>query len=192
MKTMKNYALRGLLGLSLALGTSSCKKDDNTVNNPPAEEGETITTVNLHFMNAADSSVSTFTFSDPDGPGGNLPVQFDTIRLSTNSSYYMAIELLDESKNPAEDITEEIEEEDEEHQFFFTSTTPNFGIAYLDMDANGNPVGLLNAVSTFNATSPGHPFQVGLQHQPGVKAPAPGDPNAGDTDIDLTFSLEIQ
>ena len=191
MTNMKNAFLTALLGLSFVLGTASCKKDDNTVNNPPPEEGGLITTVNLHFLNAADSSMATFTFRDPDGPGGNAPIQFDDILLSSNSSYFLAIELLDESKNPAEDITEEIEAEKEEHQFFFTSSTPSVAVAYLDADGNGNPVGLLNQVTTLGSAA-NQTLRVVLKHQPGVKAPAPGDPNAGDTDIDLTFDVDIQ
>lgn len=184
---MKSYLYLAAAALTLA----SCKKDDDTPNNPPPVEGEVITTVNLHFLNAADSSVSTFTFRDPDGPGGAAPVQFDTIALGANRSYYLAIELLNEAEVPAEDITAEVEEEGVDHQFFFTSSTPQLAVTYADADANGNPIGLLNQVTAGNPVSL-ETLQVVLRHQPGVKAPAPGNPTAGDVDIDLLFQVNIQ
>jgi hypothetical protein len=185
-KTMKSY----IYGAAAVLALASCKKDDDTPNNPPPVEGEVITTVNLHFLNAADSSVNTFTFRDPDGPGGAEPVQFDTIALMSASNYYLAIELLNEAEVPAEDITAEVEEEGVDHQFFFTSSTPQVSVAYADADDNGNPIGLLNTVTVGTPVSL-QTLRVVLRHQPGVKAPAPGDPTKGDTDIDLLFQLNV-
>ena len=42
----------------------------------------------------------------------------------------------------AEDITAEIDAEGVDHQFFFESTVSGLSVEYMDMDANGKPIGL--------------------------------------------------
>jgi hypothetical protein len=62
--------------------------------------------------------------------------------------------LLNESETPSEDVTEEIEEEDEDHQFFFqVSAALKLTHSYDDQDGNGNPVGLTNKITTGASSS---------------------------------------
>ena len=97
-------------------------------------------------------------------------------------------------ETPAEDITEEVEEEDEDHQVFYVATGAEFTYAYGDQDSNQNPLGLTGTVTT-GAASNGT-LQVILIHEPNKTAAGvrDGDPtNAGiESDIDVTFNLSIQ
>lgn len=179
-----NILIIGLLTFTF-LTFYSCKDEET----PPVEnEEELITTVNLKFTDVAAGAEFVFTFRDTDGPGGNAPEQFDTIQLGAMSEYVLEIELLNESESPAEDITEEVEEEGADHQFFFTPEPASLlSITYDDADTNGDPIGLLNTVMT-NAADTGT-LKVVLKHQPGIKD---GSSTTGETDVELVFELEVQ
>jgi hypothetical protein len=114
--------------------------------------------------------------------------------LSANTVYTGSIELLNEAESPAEDITEEVQEEDDEHQFFFQSTISELVVSYTDQDEDGNPVGLNTSITT-GAPDSGS-LTLTLRHEPvkdaaGVSA---GDiTNAqGETDIEVTFPIDVQ
>jgi hypothetical protein len=171
---------------------TSCKKDQpqNPTNPAPVNESELITTVKLVFSDSANTSnVTTATFKDSDGEGGNPPSLFDTIKLAANKTYLVSILLLDESKVPADTISNEVLEEANDHMFFFHHTTVNVNTTYLDLDTNNPPlpIGLYTKWKTgiaSNGTS-----QIILKHQPGTKN---GTETPGETDIDLLFVSKIQ
>lgn len=166
-----------------SLYTSCTKKDDT-----PDEEQELITTLKIvatNITNAAD--VRTFMFKDLDGAGGNEPT-IDNIALPANAVYNVAIEVLDESKTPAESITAEIAAEKNDHQFFFVpSAGLNLTNSYQDVDDNSLPVGLATRFTT-GTTSTGV-LSVTLKHQPGIKN---NNINTGETDIQVNFSTVVQ
>jgi hypothetical protein len=184
-----------VLALSFTFLMSSCKDDDPE----PVNESELITTVIMSFLQVDESGVSLgedaleFTWTDSDGPGPAAPV-IDNIVLAADSYYRLSLTLLDESKNPAEDITEEIEEEDDEHQFFFIVTGANLEITYNDEDGDGNPVGLLNNAQTGDAGQ--GTLRIVLRHEPNKDASGVSDGNlanaGGDTDLDITFPVTIE
>ena len=167
---------------------------------PPCEnEEEIITDVVLTFTSEDSSSVVTATAQDPDGEGPlDLEVGGD-IGLLPNTTYTLAITLSNEIEG--EDITEEIEEEDEEHMFFFAWTEGLFAspagdgnvdsradtVNYLDEDENGLPVGLSTSWTTGDSV-PNGTFQVILKHQPDVKSDTSTVEDGG-TDVDLTWNV---
>ncbi|ULQ56463.1 hypothetical protein KJS94_17575 [Flavihumibacter rivuli] len=180
-RVMKRFA-GGLLLSALVL--TGCSKDKETPN-----EEELITTVVLTFQEQGTSNVFSAIFRDADGEGGNPPSAFDEIVLKPNTKYTCAVTLLNESVNPAEDITEEVEEEAVDHQFYFIPTPPNINITILDKDANNLPVGITSEWQTAAAST--GTVRVVLKHKPGVKAT--GDAvTVGDTDIDLNFTYKLQ
>jgi hypothetical protein len=61
--------------------------------------------------------------------------------LAANKTYNVAVELLDESKTPATDITAEVESEAGDHQFYYVPATVNVTVNSLNNDANGLPLG---------------------------------------------------
>jgi hypothetical protein len=176
----------------LALAVAACKKEKKqTVTNPtnPNEE-ELITTFKIVFVdtNGVLPNVEA-RFVDTDGPGGNAPTVFDTIRLSANATYNATITLLNESVTPVQDITVEVEEEGVDHLFCFgvLSGLNISSIVRTDADANGLPIGIHSRWSIGGASS--GTTTIRLRHQPGVKN---GQCDPGETDIELNFHTIIQ
>jgi len=155
-------------------------------------EEEVITTLTM-TLTPTSGDVVTLSFQDLDGDGANAPV-ITGGTLQANASYTGALELLNESESPAESITEEIAEEDAEHQFFFSSTVSGLSVAYTDTDGDGNPVGLSTTVTTGDAGAGN--MTVILRHEPDKNADgvSGGDiSNAGgETDIEVTFPITVQ
>ncbi|MBL7951511.1 MAG: type 1 periplasmic binding fold superfamily protein [Flavobacteriales bacterium] len=180
---------------ALALTAIGCKKDedDPITPAPPTNEEELITTVKLHFRSVNDVEHKLFSFVDEDGDGGAAPV-ITAEPLSVDSVYAVEIEVLNESVEPADDITVEIEEEGTAHQFFFRPNGVAATAVYADTDVNGRPIGLL---STWTLGSAGSgTVTVTLRHEPDKNAAgvSSGDiTNAGgETDIEVVFPLAVE
>ena len=171
-----------------------CKKDDDDDPTPviPNEE-ELITTVIYTLTDDTTGTTYEFRFTDLDGDGSNAPV-VTSDSIPANSKFTAKVEFLNETETPAEDITEEIMEEDTEHQLFFTVTGANYTIEYSDTDPDGNPLGLETAV-TSGATGNGS-LSIVLRHEPNKNAPGVSDGDitnaGGETDIEVDFPLNIR
>ncbi len=206
MKTINLFRnLRQMAILFAAITIASCSNDDNA----PEEENEeeVITDVTLVFTNEADpNDVVRASAEDPDGEGVQELVVQDEITLSVDTQYTLTFEIFNNLETPGEDIGEEIEDEDDEHQIFFSFTNDAFDspmgngnidtasdpINYNDQDDNMNPVGLSTTWTTpAIATTTGGTFVVRLQHQPDLKSDTTGASD-GDSDFNLTFVLNIQ
>jgi len=184
-----------------ALTFVACEDDDDDDDTPSAvNEEELITDMVLTFTNTADQSVSTFTFSDPDGPGGNAP-SIDDIVLTDTAVYNVSVQVLDASNpNDVEDITSEVLEEDEEHQFFYipgggadNSLTVTYETSEVDDD--GNPIGVSTVWNTLQPTTDNETIQIVLRHDLDKNAPGLSINDfagaGGETDIDVTFNLTV-
>ncbi|MDI1234218.1 MAG: hypothetical protein PSX81_08050 [bacterium] len=171
----------------IALGITSCKENTPTPSNPPENETELITTVRLVFTDTSNQTVRVASFSDIDGPGGNAPTIFDTIKLQPNKVYKTKIYLLDETKNPVDSISNQVLTEGADHLFVFTKTGVNLLFNMTDADKNNLPIGL-SSLWTAGANSFGS-VTVVLRHQPGVKD---GTVNPGETDVEIVFPCKIE
>lgn len=182
---MKYYSFLFLAILVFA----SCSSDDPEVPN----EEEVITTVNYYLTPDNGGPTVTLTFQDLDGDGGNNPT-ISTSPLAANTNYTGRLEFLNEQESPAEDITEEISEEDLEHQIFFQASNNSITVSYVDFDSDMNPIGLSSTLNTSVAGST--QLTIILRHEPDKSASgvSSGDiTNAGgETDIEVTFDLTIQ
>ncbi|WP_276482553.1 hypothetical protein [Paraflavitalea pollutisoli] len=187
---MKRQFLRlSVAALLVATAFTACKKDKGETN-----EEEVITTLQLTFTPQGGGSPLVYKFEDADGPGGAAPT-IDQIVLAPSKSYDVALQLLNKTANPVEDITEEIEEEAAAHRFYFTPATgSNITVSGLDKDANGVDLGL-HSVWTTTAAATGS-VKVTLRHYPAVppnKAAADAvDSQKSGTDIEATFTTKIQ
>ncbi len=176
--------------LAVATVFFSCEDDDVVI--PVVEELITNMTVVLTPQGGGD--VVSLVFSDPDGDGATAPT-ITGGTLAANTVYDGVITLLNESVSPADDITEEVEAEQEDHQFFFSTTGGlNLSVSYADQDAAGNPLGLLTTY-TSGASSSGN-LTVILRHEPNKNAAGVKDGDitnaGGETDIEVTFPIIIQ
>ncbi len=178
--------------LLAAFVITSCDKDEPEDPVIPNEE-EVITTLLLTLVPQDGGDSLVFSFRDLDGDGGDAPV-FVTPPLDSNTVYIGSLELKNEISMPAEDITEEIVEEAEEHQFFFQSAVPGLSVAYDDLDANQNPIGLSTIITTDGIAD--GTLKIILRHEPDKDAAgvSEGDiTNAGgETDIDVVFDVQVQ
>ena len=185
---------------------NGCKKDD------PAKEDvpELITKATLTFTPNGGGSAVLVTATDPDGEGVQDINVDGAINLSPNKTYLLTLEFINglaATTAPEYYVTDEVEEEGDEHMFFFAWTNHTFsnptGNGNIDArtdavnysggtnsnDANGKPLGLTTTWTTATATLSGT-FRVLLKHQPGLKT-VTSDSNTGETDLDLTFTLNV-
>jgi hypothetical protein len=183
---MTKFGLLTLLTTSLVF--TACKDDDVTP--PPENEEELITTVRMVLTEVGTTTTTTVNWKDVDGPGGNAPV-IDNLQLKPSKSYTCALSFLNESKNPAEDITPEIVTEASDHQIYYEPATSNVTVSNLNKDANNLPLGTTATVQTTSATS-GSSFKITLKHKPGGVKAAGDLVDKGETDIEVTFPLSIQ
>ncbi|QRR03509.1 hypothetical protein [Dyadobacter sandarakinus] len=184
MKMNRKWGWPVMLGLSILF--AQCK--DSGEDLEPDDENELITSVTLKFTEAGTNTVTSFSYKDADGDGGNAPTAFDTIALKPNASYTLTAAFLDESKNPVENITEEIAEKANEHLLVYTPAPSSLLIyTYGDKDANNYPIGLTGTVKT-GAAGAGT-LKVQLRHQPGTKN---GTTSPGSDDVNLDFNLKIR
>lgn len=163
-----------------------CKGKEENPN--PNEENELITTIRLVFQDDS-ARTSMFQWKDltPNDPAGRT---IDTIRLADSSQYTGRIEFWDETKNPAVNITSEVEAEGKDHLVIYKLISPlvanQLTITRTDRDSQGLELGLKIQVITKAAGNGG--LQILLRHQPGVKD---GTESPGDTDVDITLPVLI-
>ncbi|SRX53899.1 type 1 periplasmic binding fold superfamily protein [Aequorivita sp. CIP111184] len=166
----------------------SCSKDDDTPE--PVNEEEVITTMTVTLAPNGGGTPITLQTRDLDGDGPNAPVISVSGNLATGVAYNGTIVLLNETVNPPEIITEEVEEEAEEHQFFYTiGGGLEVSTAYSNFDADGNNLGTQFTL-TADATSSGT-LTFTLRHLPTKPNTGLGDAG-GETDIAATFNVTVQ
>ncbi|WP_425638423.1 hypothetical protein ACPUEN_03300 [Algoriphagus yeomjeoni] len=190
--------------LALALGAfsiSSCESEDPV----PENDGEVITDVTLMFqeIDASGNAVgSPFEFTASDAEGievGGVPT-VETVRLTKGKTYQMSIEVYNSIEN--EDITEEIQEEGDEHQFYFLGSAFNSSpfLSYSYDDEGGELIGLKGIVTVqefpgFNNAE----MRVILRHDLDKNYPGADNPNftdyaqaGGESDLDITFPVVVE
>lgn len=180
MKFLK-YAL-----LASTLIFASCSKDEPLP--APVNQEEVITTLTVTLESGSDTVV--MQYQDLDGDGPDAATVTVSGPLSNNTAYDASIVLLNETEDPAENINEEIQEEDLDHQFFYTvGSGLDVTTEYNSFDSAGNPLGLDFYLVTAGASSGGLTFT--LRHEP--NKPNTGLENAGgETDIEVTFDITVE
>jgi len=188
MKMNRKWMPAIFLGISVLFTQCDKAKDVE-----PDDENELITTVQLKFTESGASTPQTFTYRDVDGDGGNAPSVFEKITLKPNTTYTLTVDLKDESKSPARDISKEVKEKADEHLFVFTPSPASL-LTYThgDKDARNFPIGLTGTAKT-GAAGTGK-LKVQLRHQAPIngKAVKNGTPGPGSDDVNLDFNLEVK
>lgn len=192
MQNIKSFY--SILFLSSVFFLSACNDKDKDPTNPvPINPQELITTIKLTLTDTANAA-NTFTvqWKDADGPGA-LPPVIDSLLLDAGKVYTASVKVLDETKSPVLDITEEIEgEEADVHQFFYTlssNLTGRVSVNRLDTDVNGLPVGLDLLISTTSGAGVTGTLNVVLSHYDGIpKTTAPSP----ESDVDITFPVRVR
>jgi len=184
MKTIKTLSLAVVAALSFA----SCSDDDDSPE--LVNEEEVITTMTVTLTPTDGSETITLQSRDLDGDGSDAPVITVTGNLVAGTTYNGAIVLLNETESPAEDITEEVEEESDEHQFFYTiSSGLDVTTEYGNNDSDGNPLGT-EFILTAGAASAGT-ITFTLRHEP-IKPNDGIESAGGETDILVSFDVSVE
>lgn len=184
MKTLNILSFIILAGFLLI----SCSNDDD--NPVPVNEEELITTITVTLNPQGGGATVTLQSKDLDGDGPNAPEITVSGNLTANATYGGVIVLLNETEAPAENITDEVAEEDEEHQFFFSTTGAITAVDYADSDGNGNPVGILFTLQTGDAG--GGSITITLRHEPTKPNDGTLAGAGGETDIAQTFTVTVE
>jgi hypothetical protein len=173
-----------------ALTFTACDNDNDHDDDNHDHEEELITTVNYILTPDGGGTLVTLNYTDLDGEGGADGTYTISGPLLANTTYFGAIELLNETENPAEDITEEIEEDADEHEFFYTTDITGLSITKTDKDANDNFVGLETDVVT--GASGSGVITIVLKHEPTKPNDGTADGAGGSTDVEVTFDVSVQ
>lgn len=184
--------MRNFKSLSIVLFTvllfTACSDDDNAP--VPVNEEEIITTLTVTLAPNGSGDAITLQTRDLDGDGPNAPVVEVSGNLAAGATYSGSIILLNETETPAENITEEVEEEDDEHQLFYTiGGGLDVTTEYANFDGNGNPLGTEFTLTAGAASSGTLTFT--LRHEPTKPNTGLGDAG-GETDIETTFSVSVE
>jgi hypothetical protein len=191
MQPVQKTSLLFLLAIGLLAG--ACNKDEQNVD--PTDDNEAITTATLSLTNTASTTdVITATVeslnSTPNYTGA-------TLNLKANTTYTGSVTLLDKTKTPTVDATQEIREKLNEHLFVYTytpsgTTTSALSVTLTDRDSNPSPgpypVGLTTRMQTGTTAGSGS-LRVELRHQPNSKD---GTRQPGSTDLDTSFPVVIK
>ena len=191
---MKNLKLIALLVIPTLFLTSCNNDDDNTI--VPVNEEEVITTVRVTLIGGGQTIVLESRDLDGDGPNAPVLTPIGGGNLTAGTTYTGSTMFLNELENPAEDITEEVEEEGADHQVFYQLGSSLGTVTYdaANIDENGNPIGLDFTLVAGTSGSTGT-LTVTLRHLPNKTASgvAGGDiTNAGgNTDAAVSFPIVV-
>ncbi|WP_047415770.1 hypothetical protein [Cellulophaga sp. Hel_I_12] len=165
---------------------TSCDDDENPI---AINEEEVITTLTATLTPVGGGTTITLQTRDLDGEGPNDPVVTVSGNLMAGAVYNGTLVLLNETLNPAENITDEVEEESNEHQFFFTIGGLDATAVSANNDSDGNPLGTMFTLTAGAASTGTLTFT--LRHEP--KKPNTGLADAGgETDVSATFNVTIE
>ncbi len=166
----------------------SCSDDDDADTPEVINEEETITTMNITLTPQGGGDVVTFSYVDLDGDGPNAPT-INAPDLAGGATYVGTVELLNESEEDPEDITEEIKEEDEEHQLIFATTGSLNAVTVTDVDGNGNPIGLEFTLETLTAGAAS--LTVYLKHEPTKPNDGTFEGSGGENEFTGVFQFNV-
>lgn len=169
--------------------------EDDPTSPDPGNEQELITKVVLTLTESGSGSTVTATYNDPDGPGGAAPT-IGALTVKAGSTYAGTVQLFDETKNPVANITEEVEEEADEHQFFYTpqgELAGRLAVTVTDKDSKNLPVGLkFNVVVSSGPPVTGsvtNSLNVVLSHFDNVTKN--GTDRSDESDVDINVPVNI-
>jgi len=190
MKRNFKHLMMALTAGAYLFALSSCSSDDNNPTPEEENENEVITKVELHFKEEGSDTERVFSWSDPDGEGGDNPTIEDIV-LDAGKAYAVSIKLLDEVND--EDVTEEIEEEDIDHRFYYTpSEGSEITVSNLDQDKNGISLGI-NSTWTTGSPAEGSMHIVLRHYAEGGKQESDSVTDSkSSTDADISFTTKVQ
>ncbi len=190
---MKKIILSVFAIVAFTTSFTACKKDP--VTGPVVTEEELITTIKLTVTDSNNVSKS-FVYKIENGFGSTTQgsIRIDTIKLAPSYTYTYTLDVLNESEDPAEDVTSEVISEKDEHLFFLASN-PATGAGALNqsdgnVDNGGHPFNQSGKLTT--GLSGSGTFTVTLLHQPTDKHGNSTAATGGETDAEAIYPVMLQ
>lgn len=180
--------LRKPLLFAVVLLALSCKSE---VENPaPTDDNEAITTITL-TLTSQTTPVQTLT-ATIDNLNTTADLSKAALSLRPNTTYTGALTLLDKTKTPTLNVSDEVKKEANEHLLVYTPAPATLlAVTLTDTDTNPAPgpfpLGLTTQVRTTAAGA--GTLKVVLRHQPNAKN---GTATPGTSDLDVTFPVTVQ
>lgn len=172
-----------------AIALSACDSNDEPA--IPVEQ-ELVTTVKL-LVTDNGGFKQTFTYKVENGVGATTPgtVTKDEVVLAPSKEYNVEVQLWNDKKTPAENITEEVIAESSAHLFLYESKPAGLlTFSNGNKDAANMPFNQRIVVKT-GAADTGE-LGVVLKHNPTNKAALNAADAGGETDVDVTFPVKLQ
>ncbi|MRX63912.1 type 1 periplasmic binding fold superfamily protein [Maribacter luteus] len=181
--TIKLLSMLAFAGIVLA----SCSDDDDP---EEVNEEETITTMTVSLTPDAGGTAIILKSEDSDGDGPNDPEITVSGNLVANSTYSGSVTFSNVTEDPVEDITEEVEEENTEHQLVYVHTGAISEVYNFDTDDDGNDLGLSFDLDTGDAGEAA--LQVVLRHEPTKPNDGSLSGVGGSTDFSASFAITVE
>jgi hypothetical protein len=185
---MKSFLLS--LSILCLFTTAACNRDDT----PQPVEQELITTIRLIVTDTAGTA-RTFDYRVQNGFGSTSPgtLEVDTVVLPANISmpYDVEVRVLNETAQPAEDLTNEIIAERDAHLFLFRVLPSNLLTQFQggSLDGAGRP--FYQRIKLATSTADTGTITVTLLHEPTYKAGETPATAGGETDAEAVFPYRI-
>lgn len=182
----------------LILGSMSCKKDGGDEARIDLEQ-ETFTSLQASFFPAGGGGNQIImAYEDATDGSAAVPTSASSGPLAMDTEYEMKILLFNRIADPAKNLTTSVVDMGADYQLYVTATPSSLfqSVEYLDLDANGQPVGLNMRFKTSERFSTGS-VKVSFRKNPDksimVTAGNTVD-NAvgGEVLIDATFQVVVQ
>jgi hypothetical protein len=191
--------LVGSTFLGATLFMSGCKDVTKPEGTDEQENFSTVILTLTNDANASDMMSDTIKFAVSYSAGSALSKN-QTIKLKTGATYSVETSLLDETKTPAIDMSEDVSTDSDIHQLFYTPSGDVLTVTYVDKDVNQHPIGLKTKFAA-GAAGTGT-LKVTLKHQqegttklkPNIDwtAHPQGDITVGETDVEVTFNVTVE
>lgn len=170
---------------------TGCEEDEPA---QPAPELLEVTTVRYTLIDPGADNTKVFYYQDLDGTSGAAEPTIEVDTLDANALYFGELELLNEASTPIQIVSDTIEQNKTDYQFFFIINDSDASLQYADGDDNNNPVGAFTALRT-NESSDGT-ITINLQFQPNKLGLGVRDGDilnaGGRTNIQVTFPLIVR
>jgi hypothetical protein len=185
---MKNLVFNLILAFAIVI-IPACNKEAGY-----DHDEEVITTLVLTFTPQGGGAATSFSFDDPDGPGGIDPT-INQIVLSANTTYNVSLGVFNKTLSPVKELTQEIIAEGDAHRFYYQpSAGSNITVSGLNNDDDGIALGT-NSVWTTGVAATGT-IKITLRHYggnpPNKATDDTPDSNKSSTDAEVTFSTKVQ
>lgn len=187
MATFTSRRVAAALGTGLLATLAACGESSTA----PGGESEVISRVTLTLNPSAGGAALTAYIDDPDGNGPQAPsAQVGSLALVRGVTYTGTVKFENRLVNPAEDITEEVEEESNEHRVFYTVTGTGVTVTTTDTDSQGRPLGVRFTKAVAQAATAGS-TRIVLCHYDDTPKSGAATTCTEETDIDVSFAFTI-